>query len=181
MTTAKRLNWGCGEHTAPGWINSDANGEGGADLVCDIRQGLPLEESSVDYAVSVHAFPELAYPEVVPALQELRRVLKPGGVLRLVLPDLQKGIEAFIHGNDDYFLVDESEVRSRGGRFIVHLLWYGYSRTLFTADFVEELLVRAGFADVAECQYRRTPSRFPGIVELDNRESESLFVEGTKP
>ena len=50
-------------------------------------------------------------------------MLKPGGVLRLVLPDLQKGDRGLRQGNDDYFLVDESEVRSRGGRFIVHLLW----------------------------------------------------------
>ena len=131
MTTAKRLNWGCGEHTAPGWINSDANEEGGADLVCDIRQGLPLEESSIDYAVSVHALPELAYPEVVPALRELRRVLKPSGVLRLVLPDLDRAIRAYLSRDDGYFKVTPEEARSPGGRFIVHMLWHGHSRTPF--------------------------------------------------
>ena len=39
----KRLNWGCGAHVAPGWINSDVKDEPGVDLVADIRQGLPLE------------------------------------------------------------------------------------------------------------------------------------------
>jgi hypothetical protein len=52
---------------------------------------------------------------------------------------------------------------------------------LFTADYIEELLVRAGFQDVVECHYRWTSSRFPEIVELDNRERESLYVEATSP
>ena len=177
----KRLNWGCGAHVREGWVNSDAKVDDGVDLVCDIRKGLPLDTDSIDYAVSIHALPELSYSEVVPALEELRRVLKPGGVLRLALPDLRRAIAAYTFKNHDFFQVDESEVRSDGGRFIVHILWYGYSRTLFTVDFVEELLTRARFVDVMECRYRQTASRFGEIVELDNREDESLFVEATKP
>jgi SAM-dependent methyltransferase len=177
----RRLNWGCGEHTAPGWLNVDAKDDWGIDVACDIRDGLPLDDASIDYAVSVHALPELSYPEVVPALEELRRVLKPSGVLRLVLPDLRKGIRAYVLGEDDYFQIDDDEVQSRGGRFITHMLWYGYSRTLFTADFVEELLRKAGFSEIVECRYRGTASRFPEIVQLDNRERESLFIEASRP
>jgi SAM-dependent methyltransferase len=176
-----RLNWGCGDHTATGWINSDIKDDPHVDLVCDILEGLPLEGDSVDYAVSVHALPELPYPDIVPALGELWRVLKPGGVLRLVLPDLRNAIRAYTLGQDDYFQVSEDEVRSSGGRFIAHTLWFGYSRTLFTPDFTEELLLKAGFTNVVECQYRQTASRFSEIVELDNRERESMFVEATKP
>lgn len=177
----RRLNWGCGEHLGSGWINSDVKDAPGVDVAGDIRDGLPLESESIDYAVSVHALPELAYPEIVPALTELRRVLKPGGVLRLVLPDLRRAIHAYTMDDRNYFQVDKSEVQSLGGRFIVHVLWYGYSRTLFTTDFAEELLDKAGFIDIAECRYGETQSAFEGIVELDNREGESLFVEGTKP
>ena len=61
------------------------------------------------------------------------------------------------------------------------MIWYGYSRTLFTTDFALELLEKAGFVDVAACSYQVTASGIPGIVELDNREDESLFVEGRKP
>jgi hypothetical protein len=111
---------------------------------------------------------------------ELRRVLKPSGVLRLVLPDLGKGIHAYLHGHDDYFRVDNADVKSRGGRFIVHMLWYGSSKSLFTVDFIEELLLKAGFVQVIECEYRRTECRFSEIIELDNRENESLYIEATK-
>ncbi len=90
----RRLNWGCGGDPRPGWINSDARGEPGVDIVCDIRDGLPLEEDSIDYAVSIHSLPEVPYDDLIPVLAELCRVLKPGGVLRVTLPDLEQGLDA---------------------------------------------------------------------------------------
>jgi predicted SAM-dependent methyltransferase len=176
-----RLNWGCGGHVAPGWINSDIKDEPGIDLVCDIREGLPLETGSIDYAVSIHALPEFPYPEIVPTLRELRRVLKPGATLRLALPDLRRGIDAYLAGDDDYFKVPPHDVQSLGGRLVVQMVWYGYSRTLFTTDFALELLGKAGFVDLSECSFGVSASGVAEIVELDNREDESLFVEGKKP
>jgi predicted SAM-dependent methyltransferase len=176
----RRLNWGCGTDPEPGWINSDIKAAPGIDLSCDILEGLPLAEASIEYAVSIHALPELRYPDVVPALRELRRVLEPGGVLRLALPDLDRGIRAYLEGDRDYFLIPDEEARSPGAKFVVQMLWYGYSKTLFTRDFAEELLQRAGFEQVRHCEYRQTSSPFPRIVELDNRPEESLFVEARK-
>src|SRR6476659_3429647 len=130
----KRLNWGCGPRGAPGWINSDRNQGRGVDICCDIGKGLPLETDSMDYVVSIHALPEVPYPELVPVLSELRRVLKPDGVLRLALPDLDKGIAAYQRKDRDFFLIPDDEVKSLGAKLIVQLIWYGYSRTLFTYD-----------------------------------------------
>jgi predicted SAM-dependent methyltransferase len=175
-----RLHWGCGSTPVPGWINSDRRNLPGVDVVCDIRGGLPLESDSIDYAVSVHALQEVPYPDLTPVLQELRRVLKQDGFLRLVLPDRDKGIQAYLRNDRDYFLIPDEEIESIGGKFIVQLLWYGHSRTLFTYDFVEELLFKAGFDRVSRCRYKETGSAHPDIVELDRREQESLFVEAIK-
>lgn len=176
----RRLNWGCGDTGEPGWINSDLKEGPGVDISADIRNGLPVDDASLDYIVSIHALPMISYPDLVPVLSELKRMLKPGGVLRLSLPDLEKGIAAYQRGDQSYFLIPEDEVQSAGGRFIVHMLWYGYSVTLFTPDFAEELLRKAGFADVRHCDYRQTASGLEGITDLDNREAESLFIEGVK-
>lgn len=176
----QRLNWGCGSHVAPGWINSDVKDTAGIDLVADIRKGLPLANDSIDYAVSIHALPELPFSQQVPVLSELLRVLKPGGVLRLSLPDLRRGIDAYLREDSDYFKIDEGAARSPGGRFIVHMLWYGYSRTLFTADFASELLEKAGFIDVCECSFQETASDFGEITSLDNRQDESFFIEARR-
>ena len=180
LAPVKRLNWGCGGAGEPGWINSDQKDGPGIDISGDIRDGLPLEENSIDYVVSIHALPEVPYTEQVTVLRELRRVLKPGGVLRLALPDLEKGIQAYQSGNRDYFLIPDEDARSLSSKLILQLIWYGYSRTLFTHDFIRELLEKAGFTRVLTCQFQQTQSQYPEITELDNRELESLFVEAIK-
>jgi SAM-dependent methyltransferase len=176
----RRLNWGCGMDPPPGWITSDRKEGPGIQLSCDILEGLPLESDSVDYAVSIHALPELPLAHLVPALTELRRVLRPEGVLRLALPDLVRGVRAYLDGDRDYFLVPDEDAGSIGGKLVTQLLWYGYTRSLFTADFAEELLRSAGFSSVTHCAFGETRSSFAEIVELDNRERESLFVEAVK-
>jgi predicted SAM-dependent methyltransferase len=177
---ARRLNWGCGSEPEPGWVNSDWKDGPGIDVSADIREGLPLPDGCMDYAVSIHALPELALPEQVPALRELRRVLADGGVLRLALPDLDRGIRAYQAGDASHFLVADEQARSLGAKFVTHMLWHGWTRTLFTADLIEELLERAGFARVRHCAFRETASGIPDITSLDNRERESLFVEAWK-
>ena len=176
----RRLNWGCGGAGEPGWINSDIKDGPGIDLPANVLEGLPLEDDGIDYIVSIHALPEIPLEAQVPTLTELRRVLKPGGVLRLALPDLLKGVEAYRRGDSDYFLVPDEDARSLGAKLITQLVWYGYSKTLFVPEFVEELLVDAGFATVRHVGFRETSTEHEGIVELDNREAESLFVEAVK-
>jgi SAM-dependent methyltransferase len=180
MTDVRRMNWGCGTEPEPGWINSDIKVGPGIDISRDILDGLPLDDAALDYIVSIHALPELPYPALAPALLELRRVLKVDGVLRLALPDLERAIHAYVDRDAGYFLVSDEDVRSLGGKLAVQLTWYGYSRSLFTFDFIEELLYGAGFRRVVRCAYGQTASPFREIVELDNREAESLFVEAIK-
>jgi predicted SAM-dependent methyltransferase len=183
MTEApvKRLHWGCGRSAVSGWINSDRKAGAGIDCVADICAApLPLESDSIDYAVSIHALQEIPMDRQVAVLAELRRVLKPGGVLRLCLPDLNKGIAAYLGKKPEHFLVPDQDASSLGGKFITHMLWYGHSRVLFTDDFVEELLKRAGFASVQHCECGQTYSPHAAITSLDNRAHESLFIEAFK-
>jgi predicted SAM-dependent methyltransferase len=178
--TIRRLNWGCGKHTLPGWINCDRRSLPRVDLACDINDGLPLESDSIDYIASIHALPEVPYERMIPTLAELRRVLKPGGVLRLALPDLMKGVEAAVRGDREYFKIPDGDALDVRSKLVVQLIWYGYSRTLFTHEFIEEQLRKAGFERVDRCAFRETRSRFREIIDLDNRENESLFVEAVK-
>src|SRR6266516_3249307 len=99
LDNVKRLNWGCGSNPRPGWINSDSKDLPGIDIVGDIRDGLPLTTDSIEYAVSIHALQEVPYADLIPVLEELRRVLKRGGVLRLGLPNLERAFEAYREGN----------------------------------------------------------------------------------
>jgi predicted SAM-dependent methyltransferase len=176
----RRLQFGCGAFPTPGWINTNLEPGPGVDLSGDIRDGLPLPSDSIRYIASMHALVELPYLEIVPALRELHRVLEPGGVLRLGLPDLNRAIDAYIAGDRTYFSVPDDEIASVDGKFVVQMTWYGTNRMMFTLGVVRELLERASFRDVQQATYRGTTSPFPEIVELDNRPNESFFVEAVK-
>lgn len=180
MTEIRRLNWGCGPFPAQGWINADQYPAPGVDLVGDIRHGLPLLAGSIDYAASIHALPEIPYPDLPGVLWELKRVLKPDGVLRLGLPDLDRGIQAYLQNDRSYFLIPDEAAQSIGAKLITQLIWYGFSRTLFTYDFIAEQLLKAGFRGISQCRFRETASLHAEIVQLDNRERESIFVEAIK-
>ena len=86
--------------------------------------------------------------------------------------------------DDDVYRVlgvsPDADAETLSGKLIVQLTWYGSNRLTFTHEFTRELLTRAGFRNVRRCAFRETSSRYAEIVELDNRERESLFVEAVK-
>lgn len=77
-----------------GWQNIDVN-----DLIgfaqaykynftrCDVRQGLPYGTGVVDCIVSNHCLEHLTYEEGLAFLRECRRVIRPDGAIRIVVPD----------------------------------------------------------------------------------------------
>ena len=174
----RRLHWGCGPVRPQEWLNADIESGAGIDVSADIRKGLPLESDSFDYAVSHHALQQLDVYAALDALVELHRVLVPGGVLRLGLPDLDRAIDALQAGRQEYFWT--WEWKSVTGNFVTQITDYGYTRTPLNFEFAEELLERAGFESVRSVAHGETASRHPEIVELDSRPDESFFVEAFK-
>ena len=77
-------------------------------------------------------------------------------------------------------MIPDEHAQSVGGKCIIPMLWYGYSRTLFTYAYVEQLLESAGYSEITKCDFRETASAFPEIVALDNGSAESLVVEARK-
>jgi hypothetical protein len=112
-------------------------------------------------------------------LAELLRVLKPGGALRIAVPDLDRAIRAYLGGDHAYFYVPDEDARTAAAKLVTQIVWYGSVQTPMTFGFLEEWLSDARFTGIARRAFGA--SAWPGMADLDNRERESLFVEATKP
>lgn len=92
-----RLHLGSGARLIDGWTNIDLEGEPSPYFMAyDLRRGLPFGEGSVDRIFSEHFFEHLHRYDAVKLLADCHRVLIPGGVIRVSVPDLRKLIRQYI-------------------------------------------------------------------------------------
>ncbi len=78
-----------------GWITIDLNK--GADIIHDLRKGIPLPENSVDRIYASHVLEHIPYRELIRLLSEIFRVLKKGGELSVSVPDASLFINAYFN------------------------------------------------------------------------------------
>jgi predicted SAM-dependent methyltransferase len=86
----KYVNLGCGERIHPDWINIDLRAQKPGVLEHDLAGGIPLSSNSADAVYSAAMLEHLRRQDVTQVLKETYRVLKPGGILRVGVPDLEE-------------------------------------------------------------------------------------------
>jgi predicted SAM-dependent methyltransferase len=91
-----RVNLGCGSHYHPDWINIDIAPLGPGVIAHDLSRGIPLADNSSDVVYHSHVLEHIRRADVAGFLRECYRVLKPGGTLRVVVPDLERICRAYI-------------------------------------------------------------------------------------
>lgn len=91
----RKLQIGAHVFLLPGWLNSDLYPQSLNSIVLDATKAFPLPTASFDYVFSEHQIEHIAYEQAVAMLRECRRILRPGGKIRLALPCLDRMIELF--------------------------------------------------------------------------------------
>jgi SAM-dependent methyltransferase len=86
----KLVNIGCGRSVHPSWCNLDLTACAPGVVEHDLRTGLPFEPDSCDAVYHSHVLEHLTREDGRRLLTECFRVLKPGGVVRIVVPDLER-------------------------------------------------------------------------------------------
>lgn len=177
MADVRRLNWGSGSVVAAGWENSDV-ADHGQQHVGDILNGLPYPDDHFDYVVANHSLNCLEHRRVGAALAELRRVTRPGGRCRVLVPDVVRAFREFENHNEDHF---PNRRGSLDRRFSMYLTWCSENRSAFTREHLRELMVDAGWRGVTPQEFGITDDPDPECAALDSRSGESVIVEAIKP
>ena len=133
----------------------------------DVRVRDDTMSGLYDYVFANHSLSYLTYRELPGALDNIRDMLRPGGVVHILVPDALRAVQAYYEGDIAWFPLDH--LMSVDDAFCAYVLWFGESRSVFTGPYLLNLGRQAGFSDVRPVAW--------GLDEHDDREPESLVVE----
>lgn len=180
----RHLHLGCGPKFLDGFVNVDANPLHKLDLWLDVRRGLPFRNSSVESIYSTHMIEHLFPDELERLFLECFRVLKPGGGIRLIVPNLHSAIIAYQENRAEWFYDSfPRHFDSIGGRFSNFVFCDGQHRTAFDFSYLDEVLRKSGFCEVEESsegKSRLYGSNVPPFEPNDSGLQHSLYLEAFK-
>lgn len=153
-----KLHLGCGKRDfGPSWVHIDK-----ADFphikYKDVTK-LPFETGTVDVIYACHLIAYFDREEIIPILKEWKRVLIPGGVLRLATPDFRAMAKMYLRENCSNLNQFLGPLYGKmGGVYIDHSHKCGvdiqcvekpiYHKTTYDLYSIIELLASVGFKDI---------------------------------
>ena len=201
MTDAAELkvNIGCGTSGIKGWVNIDNSPSillsrlplgrrifGTPDWPrnvrrADVRKRIPFPDGSVSCIYSSHTFEHFTYEESRGVAQECFRVLRSGGILRIVVPDLGIMVRDYLadtaHPLASHRFVSRLLLTS-SVRDMVHA--GAHHKQMFDAHSLAHMLREAGFLAPELSTFGSSRIAEIAEIELESRRCESLYVEATR-
>jgi predicted SAM-dependent methyltransferase len=178
---ADYVHLGCGYERLHGFVNCDRMRDAAVDVIVDLRGALPFATGSVKGIFHQHALEHIDYPRGARhLLAESARVLRPGGLLRLGVPDLERYVNAY-RSNDTEFarLVGAGAVEHASQ--ILNFAFGHAHRFLYDYDALRVELEMAGFRAIRRADHRDSADP---MLNQDNpspgRLAETLFVEARR-
>ena len=153
----------------------------------DIRHRFPLEAETVKYVYCSHVLEHFERWEALKILKECWRVLEKGGVIRVIVPDIEKMYQIY------------QQFVPRRGREL-NRLWWGFNKDERPQNFVqrlarrfirdhkwnydqhelETLLKEAGFSRIELCDFQEGVVPDIKRLDLEIHKNHSLYTEATK-
>ncbi|WP_077228756.1 class I SAM-dependent methyltransferase [Sphingomonas hengshuiensis] len=152
-----KLHLGCGVKYFPGWTHVDALAYPHVDHVGPVERLDFAENSSIEVIYGCHVLEHFGRNEYRDVLVEWYRVLrKPGGILRLAVPDFRACAELYVQGKLPRGLIDIMGLLVGGQRD-----QYDYHKVLFDEPSLTATLLEVGFQEVRHWDWRETEHAGP--------------------
>jgi predicted SAM-dependent methyltransferase len=182
------VNVACGPFALDGFVNVDLYKLAAHVIPWDCRWSLPLSDGSAAGVRAEHFVEHLEPREELPAfLRDCLRVLAPGGVLRIVVPDAGRYLQAYAHGPNalDAWrdlgvpipFPDDLPTRMDVVNHVFHQ-WHEH-RWGYDAETLAHRVKSAGFAEAAVARFGE--SRLPALArDREVHRPYSLYLEAIK-
>lgn len=171
------VNVGCGYRPLPGWVNVDI-ARGYADVVWDIRKGLPFNDQSCAAIFCEHVIEHLSREDGLNLLREFHRILQPGGVVRISTPDAGRFLKSYVNG--DGFLNHPGfgdHVSNPLDRINMMMRENGQHLWVYDEASLIAALSLSGFKEIVRQQFAESLSGEMKAIDSPEREHESLYIE----
>ncbi len=107
----KLLNLGCGLKYHPEWINVDFTSNGNDIIAHNLYKGIPFDTETFEVVYHSHVLEHFQKRFASVFIRECYRVLKPGGLIRVVVPDLEQIAKVYIELLDKSSRGDEEAAK----------------------------------------------------------------------
>lgn len=151
VLTSRKLHLGCGSKYIPGFIHVDINPHPHVDFLAPVDKLDFLADGSVDLIYASHLLEHFGRKEVGAVLREWCRVLGPGGVLRLGVPNYEACAHLYVEGRLKNGLQDILGLMMGGQRDE-----YDFHKMTFDRALLDKLLIEAGFSHTRLWDWRST-------------------------
>ena len=134
---------------------------------------IPEEDNSINVAYSSHMLEHLDKMETTIFLKEIRRILVPGGIIRIVVPNFDKLINDYSESNNpEKFLSDSCLVGGKPKTIIKKIQYliqgHGWHFSMYNSKTLVDLFRKHGFKEIKIIA--------PGETRIKQSEGLNLFV-----
>jgi predicted SAM-dependent methyltransferase len=194
-TAEPKLHIGCGANHLEGWLNTELCPHG-REIFLDATEPFPLPSSTFAFVYSEHMIEHIPHAQARAMVGECLRVLRPGGVLRLVTPNLafltsllESDLTPFQNAYLDYSVRQYAIQHGSGSGVHVfnHFMRAWGHQFIYDQASLNRLVAEAGFVDVTPGSLSDSRhARLQGIAKVDRMPegflaAESIVVEARKP
>jgi len=171
-----QLNLGSGPYRLDGWLNVDIVGMR-PDLHWDLRRPLPFPDDSAKAVFLEHVLEHIPLAGVMFVLGEAKRVLRPGGIIRVGVPDLGRYMKSY--AGDQSFVNELRPGRPTALLAVAEVAQFHGHVSAWDDETLVAVLEAAGFQDVENKLWGE--SKLDPAPDTELRRAESVYAEGIAP
>ena len=169
------LHLGSQKMRKEGWVNVDLVGYP-VDLAWDFARPFPFPDMRVDAIFLEHVLEHFTLEQGLALVQEAHRLLKPGGVLRVGVPDAETYLRAYV--DSDGFLNRMRPLAPTRLLAVQELFYWPGHATMYDFETLGLLIAAAGFEAVERGRFG--DSRIDRCPDSEHRREETLYVEAVR-
>jgi SAM-dependent methyltransferase len=181
------LNIGHWDNLEQGGLYKDLNGTKDTYMLNhDLRDGIPAKDNSLDLIYHAHMLEHLSYVDGITFINECYRVLKPNGIMRILVPDLELWINAYHNKNrfffEEYRKVLDKDIYVTNASIFMGMLHNHDHKCGYDFESLSWIVGRAGFKNIIRTLYADSTIENINDIEpqIPLRVMETLCVECIK-